>query len=151
MVGRFYSRLIFSTWPRLVRDGFRWGPRSLLEIPKDAMFPDVNGEAAVLTEDRGLRVRFSGMLIGQPIQFQNLTQVTYHLPQRSGQAIQLKFEVLPHQNLVSDPNSDTDANRVGHVAIIFSYPLQDLAADPSSAANTNFHTLPRRRVVIGRV
>jgi len=151
MIGRFYPRLIFNTWPRLKNYGFRWGPRSLLGIPADALLPDVEGEAAVLTENRGLLVKFSGIMVDQPIRFQDLTRITYHLPQHSGQSVQLKLEIIPNQNLLSGLGSDTDGNRNDHFAVIFSYPLQDLARDPSSAAKTNFHILPRQRVVIGTV
>jgi hypothetical protein len=120
MVGRFYPRFIFNTWPRLKKEGFRWGPRSLLGIPKDFGFLDVEGEAAVLTEDRGLLVKFSGIMLGRPVRFQDLTRLTYHLPKRSSAAVQFKLEILPDQNLLADPDDSLDAGGNNHFAVVLS-------------------------------
>ncbi|KIW68464.1 hypothetical protein PV04_04406 [Phialophora macrospora] len=145
-VGKFAPRFVFNACPRLKRDGFRWGPRTILGVPKDAFIADVEGESGVLIPGQGLSIPLPGLLVGRPMNHRTLVQATFVLPQPAGNAVRLRFEV--HH---LDPRllQEIDVDREEQFAVIFSYPLKDIVKTPTNGSGVAI--LPRERVVLGTV
>ncbi|KAI9769793.1 MAG: hypothetical protein M1840_003787 [Geoglossum simile] len=102
MIGRFPPSVIFNTCPRLKQDGFRWGPRTFLGIPKNGFLEDVEGEPAVLTDGQGLAVTYAGFLVSEPTCIRDLTRVTYIIPRPAGSPLQVQLEIHPSHSLPLD-------------------------------------------------
>ncbi|KAH0566238.1 hypothetical protein GP486_000359 [Trichoglossum hirsutum] len=143
MVGRFPPSVIFNKCPRLKGDGFRWGPRTFLGVPKDGFLEDVEGEPAVMTDDQGLAVKYAGFITSKPIPSCNLTQARYVLPQQTGSPVQVQLEMHPNNGLTQSRDND----KKEQLAVIFRYPL-DMGAP--SRASTSL-TLPSQNAAVGFV
>ena len=62
-LGKVPYDIIFNICPRMQKDGFRWAPRSFLNIPKNGLLRDVEGEPGVITVGQGLTCKSAGFLL----------------------------------------------------------------------------------------
>ncbi|KAH8589133.1 hypothetical protein B0O99DRAFT_676973 [Bisporella sp. PMI_857] len=143
MIGKFPPSVIFNKCPRLKQDGFRWAPRTFLGIPKNGFLEDVEGEAAVLTDDQGLVVKYAGFITSGLIPGGNLVQTLCILPQEKGSPVQVQVELHPNNG----PIQDHDNDKQEQLAVIFRYPL-DLGTSGRTPASL---ALPSQNAVVGIV
>ena len=61
-LGKVPLDIIFNICPRMQKDGFRWAPRSFLNIPKNGFLRDVEGEPGVIT-GQGLACKSAGFFL----------------------------------------------------------------------------------------
>jgi len=136
MMGKFPSSIIFNRCPRLKRDGFRWGPRTFLGIQKNAYLENVEGEVAVLTDDKGLAAKYPGLIINETIRCRRLSDVRFMLRRQSGDPIQLRIGIAKTQGFQSNHEQEEEKQ----FAVIFS---RDITIDSTSS--------PSQYAVVGSI